>query len=250
MPTSSTVQCPSCGFQVQAADMNLETMSARCRVCQSIIGLRGFMAAPDASRDSLAGAEMQPDGTLAAAAPLPVPMPERLSISAEGGRLQIERRWMTWTAIFLVFFCVMWFGFLGFWYLMAFTTGSRAMMLFPLLHVALGLFIAYTTVAMFLNRTLITAADGRLTVRHGPLPWMGNRDVPTAGLEQLYCEQHVSRSRNGTTVTYSVRARGMDGKLVKLVTGLPERDQALFIEQEIERHLHIADRPVAGGIRR
>ncbi|HLL81650.1 MAG TPA: hypothetical protein VK420_03325, partial [Longimicrobium sp.] len=167
-----------------------------------------------------------------------------------GGALRIERRWYAWTAIFLAFFCVFWFGFLAVWYLIAFSTGAWLLMLFPLLHVAVGLFLAYFTVAMFVNTTEVVVADGVLTVRHGPVPWLGNRQIATGSLEQLYCEEHVSRTRNGTTITYSVRARGKDGRMVKLVSGLPERAQALYIEQEIERHLGIADRAVAGQVRR
>jgi hypothetical protein len=230
--------------------MNLSTMYARCRECQSLVDLEAAPDAAPAPRDSIAGAVLMPDGSLAPAPPLPVPLPERLAVHTAGGALHIERRWYAWTAIFLTAFCVMWFGILGFWYLMAFSAGMRAVMLFPLLHVAAGLFLAYYTVCTFVNTTEIVVANGVLTVRHGPLPWMGNREIPTEALEQLYCEEHVSRTRNGTTVTYSVRARGRDGRMVKLVTGLPERDQAMYIEQEIERHLGIADRPVRGQLRR
>ena len=231
MPTTRTIHCPSCDSPIPAADMELQTMSARCRVCQSLVDLRAEEAAP-------------------ATAPLPVPLPERITMSADGGELRIERRWFTWMAIFMAFFCVMWLGILGFFYAMAFASGNRQVLLFPLLHVAVGLGLAYWTAAMFVNRTDIVVSGGNLSIRHRPLPWFGSRDIPTSALEQLYCDQHVSRSRNGTTVTFSVRARGTDGKLIKLVTGLPERDQAFFIEQEIERHLGIADRPVASQMRR
>ena len=230
MPTSRAVQCPSCGFQLQAGDMNLETMAARCRVCQSLIDLR-------------------PEAAPAPVEPLPVPLPERVTVSSAGGELVIERRWFAWTAIFMVFFCVIWFGFLGFWYAIAFTTGLLALKLVPLLHVAVGLFLLYTTIATLLNRTRITVGRGSLTVRHGPVPWPGRRTLATETLEQLYCEEHVNRSRNGVNVTYSVRARGKDGRLVKLATGLPERDQALYIEQQIERHLGIVNRPVSSEVR-
>ncbi|HEX8671562.1 MAG TPA: hypothetical protein VF710_06725 [Longimicrobium sp.] len=250
MPTSRTLKCPTCGAQIQAADMNLSTMYARCGECQSLVNLEAAPSAAPASRDSTEGAVLMQDGSLAPAPPLPVPLPERLTVHTAGGGLRIERRWYAWTAIFLVFFCVVWFGFLAFWYLMAFTTGAWVLMLFPLLHVAVGLFLAYFTAALFVNTTEIVVADGVLTVRHGPLPWMGNRQIATDTLEQLYCEEHVSRGRNGTTITYSVRARGKDGRMVKLVTGLPERDQAMYIEQEVERHLGIADRHVSGQVRR
>jgi hypothetical protein len=229
MTTTRTIHCPSCRFQIQAGDMDLQTMSARCRVCQSLVDLRPAEAP---------------------AAPLPVPLPERITVSTDGGELRIERRWFTWVAIFTALFCVMWFGTLAFFYAIVFASGNLHLLLFPLLHVAVGLGLAYWTVAMFVNRTHIVVAGGKLSIRHRPLPWFGSRDIPTNALEQLYCDQHVSRTRNGTTITFSVRARGTDGKLVKLVSGLPDRDQAFFIEQEVERHLGIADRPVASQISR
>ncbi|HEX8394947.1 MAG TPA: hypothetical protein VF665_21555 [Longimicrobium sp.] len=254
MATSRPIQCPSCGFQIQAEDMNLQTMAARCRVCHVLVDLRpGADAQPlpaTGRRDSLNGAVLQENGTLAAALPLPVPLPPNLSVETVGGELRIERRWYAWTAFLMVFFCVMWFGFLAFWYAMAFAAGSRLMMLFPLIHVAAGLFIAYTAAAMFVNRTRIVAGRGRLTVQHGPLPWTGNRDISTSVLQQLYCNEQVNRGRNSTTITFDVMARTTEGRQLKLVTGLNDRDQALYIEQEIERHLKIVDQHVAGGIRR
>ena len=41
-----------------------------------------------------------------------------------------------------------------------------------------------------------------------------------------------------------------DGELVKLLAGLPEAEQALFIEQAIETRLHIDDVEVAGELPR
>lgn len=228
--------------------MNLQTMAARCRVCQTLVDLRPEAAT--GQTDSLGGAALHADGSQAPAQPLPVPLPPMLSVSTVGGELRIERRWYACTAMFLAVFCIMWFGFLAIWYTLAFAVGNVPLMLFPLLHVAVGLVIAYTTAAMFVNRTRIVAGRGHLTVNHGPLPWPGNRDVPTDQLQQLYCDEKHSRSRSGTTVAYSVLARSTDGRQISLVTGLSLRDQALFIEQEIERHLKITDQHVAGGIRR
>lgn len=245
MPSSRSVQCPSCGSRIPAEDMNLQTMAARCLVCQTLVDLR-----PEAATGGPDGASPQPGGPGAQAAILPVPLPPLLSVSTVGDELHIERRWYSCTTVFLTVFCIMWFGFLAIWYAMAFAVGNVVMMLFPLLHVAVGLVIAYTNATMYVNRTRIVAGRGHLTVRHGPLPWPGNRDLPTISLEQLYCEENISRSRNGTSVSYSVLARTTDGKQIKLVTGLSDRDQALYIEQEIERHLKIVDQHVAGGIRR
>ena len=200
--------CPSCGAELPAAD-------AECAAC------------PPQS---------------------PVRPPPRLAVSTEGGELRIEWRWLAWTAYLMAIVCAIWFVFLGAWYLLAATAGSRTLMVFALLHVAAGVVLIYATWAMFVNHTRITVAGGRLRVDLGPLPWPGNRDIPTASLQQLYCEEHVKVTRGGTTTTYSVRARITGGGGGELATGLTDRDQALHIEQEIERHLGIPDQPVASEV--
>jgi hypothetical protein len=181
----------------------------------------------------------------------PVPaihLPPRLLVTAEGGELRIEWRWLAWTAYLMAIVCAIWFVFLGAWFLLASAAGSRTLMMFALLHVAAGVVLIYATWAMFVNRTRIVVADGRLKVELGPLPWPGNRDIPTASLQQLYCEEHVQVTRAGTNTTYSMRARITGGGVVKLATGLTDRDQALHIEGEIERHLGIPDQPVASEV--
>ena len=50
-------------------------------------------------------------------------------------------------------------------------------------------------------------------------------------------------------MTYEVHLIDRNYKHAKLVTGLPSSEHALYLEQEIERFLHIADRPVRGEYR-
>jgi hypothetical protein len=66
---------------------------------------------------------------------------------------------------------------------------------------------------------------------------------------QIYCKEHISRGKNGTTTTYQVRAATHAGVQEKLVESLDSSDQALFLEQEIERFLNIKDAPVVGELR-
>lgn len=115
---------------------------------------------------------------------------------------------------------------------------------------AAGAFITYLTIAGFVNRTVFTVERDHLTVRHGPLPWRGNVDVPTTSLLQLFCTEQVSRSRNGTTTRYSVEGVLKDGRHLKVATALDAREQALFIEQTLEKHLGIQDRPVRSEMAR
>ncbi|HLQ46343.1 MAG TPA: hypothetical protein VK137_16485, partial [Planctomycetaceae bacterium] len=87
-------------------------------------------------------------------------------------------------------------------------------------------------------------------VRHGPVPWKGNLDLATDGIEQIYCQRKINRSRSddgdiSTSTRFEVHAVAGAQK-VKLLSGLQEADHALFVEQRLERFLGIEDRPVPG----
>lgn len=232
------VACPSCGTPLRAEDMSLDTMAGRCRACDALVDLRAVMPA------------LQPPAN-GSAEPIPVPLPAGIHVEERGRDLVIVRRWFSWVYLFLLFFCVMWNGMLLFFYGVLLAAGSPSMiMLFPILHVAAGVFITYFTIAGFVNRTTFTIERDHLTVRHGPLPWRGNVDVSTTSLEQLFCTEQVSRGRNGTTVRYGVDAVLRDGRHLKLATALDAREQALYIEQSMEKHLGIQDRRVRSEMAR
>ena len=89
-----------------------------------------------------------------------------------------------------------------------------------------------------------------LSIRHVPLPYLGNKTVEASDVKQVYSKERISRSRRGGSVTYEVHALTHSGRNLKLLSGLPNSEQALFIEQEIERFLRIQDVPVRGEIAR
>ncbi len=238
MPAYTDVACPSCGTTLRDENMSLQTLSGRCPTCDALVDLRG--AVPALGNAQAAGPE-----------PIPVPLPANVHVEPRGRDLVIVRRWFSWVYIFLAFFCVIWNGFLAFFYGIIISAGAGfPILLFPALHVAVGLFLTYMTLAGFVNRTTFTVERDHLTVRHGPLPWRGNVDVPTTSLLQLFCTEQVSRSRNGTTTRYSVEGVLRDGSHLKLATALDTREQALFIEQTLEKHLGIQDRRVRSEMAR
>jgi hypothetical protein len=121
---------------------------------------------------------------------------------------------------------------------------------FPLIHVAVGLTISYYVIAGWVNRTRVLVGSGRLTVRHSPLPWSGNTEIDASSLKQLYTQERVTHSRRGPSYsTFEVRAVTQNGRNTKLVGGLETSEQALSIEQEVEKRLGITDVPVAGEMR-
>jgi hypothetical protein len=181
--------------------------------------------------------------------PLEAPTPERIVVDHTPDGLVLSYRWFTWTYILLAVFALFWDGFLVFWYSVAFSQDAPwIMFVFPLLHVSVGVGLTYTALAGFYNKTIITVGMGNLTIRHTPLPWPGNRTVQASELVQLYSEERVTRSNNGTRITYQLSAISNQNKKIKLLNGLNSPDEVRFFEHQIEEQLGIQDRPVEGEL--
>ncbi|MCA9210143.1 MAG: hypothetical protein KDA55_17415, partial [Planctomycetales bacterium] len=117
-------------------------------------------------------------------------------------------------------------------------------------HVAVGVFLTYLTLSMFVNKTVIRVANGELSVRHGPLPWPGKRNLLAHEIQQLYVTEQMRRTKHGYRYTYHLNAKMAHGEVVKLLSNLDTPDQGLFIEQKLEHHLKIEDEAVAGEVTR
>ena len=139
-----------------------------------------------------------------------------------------------------------------FWYSELPLNAPLVAVLIPLIHVGVGVGITYYVAAGWLNRTHITADYQKISIRHGPLPWFGNKNIEAWDLKQLYAKEKISRShgRHGssTRTSYAVRAVTKSGRNIKLVGGLTTQEQAIFIEQKIEKYLGIKDASVPGEI--
>jgi hypothetical protein len=158
----------------------------------------------------------------------------------------------------MIGFCVVWDGFLIVWYTIGIGGlihgGECAgfmwgMLLFPLLHVAVGVGLTYAALCTFLNNTVIRVSDGELSVRHGPLLCTGNCNVLTAEIKQLFCTEKKTRGEDSIHRTYIVVALKHDDTKADVITGLDDLNQAWFIEQLLEEHLEITDQRVPEEIR-
>lgn len=239
MAESVIFKCPNCASPLRLEDWNTSTGIIKCSYCRAFSTMPGQRTEVHETPPAL---RARGD----------VPQPPGLTVEELATGLVISRRWFTLAVIFLVPFCLVWNGFLIFWYTMAFTTNAPLIMkLFPTLHLAVGAFLTYFTIATIFNVTRIRVGNGRIQIRHQPIPWMGNLDISTDELEQLYCKERIRSSKNGTRYTYEVWATLRDGKSRKIVSvGDMNQDQALFIEQRIERALGIADKPIPGELSR
>ncbi len=224
------LNCPYCGSQISVEHINLDRLIAKCAGCNAVFSFEGTIDAPGIQQPKR----------------LDVPMPNGIAVANNGYDLTIIRRWFSLKYIFLTFFCLIWDGFLLFWYSMALSQGVWIMALFATGHAAIGVFLTYTVIAGYFNRTTINVSRVALAVSHGPLPWPGRKQLDSAGIRQMYCKEQIHRGKNSTNYTYEVHVALNTGKDEKLVTGLENSEQALYLEQEIERFLGIKDQPVRG----
>jgi DNA-directed RNA polymerase subunit RPC12/RpoP len=242
--------CPACGGKTS---LRQETTAATCDYCGSQLILRpGFSPAGYSPPGYLPGgySPAQADSSCRPERP-PAPLPERLKVKDLPDGFLITRRWFTPAIIFMTLFAVVWDGFLLFWYGAVVSAGAPTLfVLFPLLHVAVGLGITYYVLCGYVNSTYIELSRGQLIIEHYPLPWPGNRRIPVAELDQLYTKEVIKRSKNGASTSYSVCVVDKSGRKIDLVTGLPDTESGLYIEQQVESHLRIADRPIAGELPR
>ena len=177
-------------------------------------------------------------------------LPEGIDLIDHFDSLEIVRRWFSFKTIPLTLFVLFWDGFLIFWYTQAIRASNTMMLVFPLIHVVIGAGLTYYVLASYINRTYIRVDQSYISITHAPLPAFGNKTVSASDVKQVYSKERVSRSRRGTSVTYEVHALTHSGRNTKLLGGLLNSEQALFIEQEIEKFLRIKDVPVRGEISR
>jgi hypothetical protein len=180
-----------------------------------------------------------------------VGLPEGLDVVHHGSHVEIVLKWFSWKIVAMTAFAILWDAFLVNWYVNLAPRAQDPMVFyFPLIHVAVGIGISYYVIAGWLNRTRVLVGNGRVTVRHSPMPWFGNADIEASSLKQLYTQERIRRSRNGPGyTTYEVRAVTQNGRNTKLIGGLETSEQAMSIEQEVEKRLSIRDVPVAGEMR-
>ncbi len=235
-----SLSCKVCGAPLHEDDFDHARKLASCRYCDALteIELKGGRL-----RRLPRHLRKRPE----------VPMPARFEVNRAGGTSNIRWRWMSGKVIILLIMLMVWGIFLAYAWLgvqvgiMTDTPGPGAA-LFPVVHALFGLGLLYATAMGLLNRTTIRAQRTGLHVHHGPLPWFGGGAVPP--IDQLYAKRRMRNTKEGAVYVYELHAVLKSGNQRKLVGGLTQDLQALWLEQELERHLGIEDRPIAGELPR
>lgn len=232
--------CEACGEPVATEDIYADRAVAKCRSCDTVFSFARSLPVDDGPGHDDRGE---------------VGRPERMSLEESDSEVVFSWSWFRLSHVFIGLFAVLWDAFILAWYSKLLTDGAPTnelhmnALMFPLVHVGVGIGVTYFAIACLLNRTEIRLTAEQLTVRHGPLPWLGNRELACEDLDQLYCVKRVRHSEHGHSTSYTLNALLHDGRKVSLVRGLPEIEEGAFLEEQIETRLGIPDRHVRGDIR-
>lgn len=225
------MNCKRCHQPIAREDQHPQLRMARCRRCHSVQDLSETAPSGDAERVGV--------GRPLLTQRPPVPLPSPFVVSHEGGAFKVRWPWRT-TGKLVVYG----FGLLTNLVLLAFFS-RRGFAPFLAVHAGVTLIFALTVLLHLVNSTELTLGSGQFELRHGPIPWFGNRRLSTAMFDQLYVREVMHTHKNGVSYTYELRALRRNGeKELRLVRGLREPDQALWLEQQLELRLGIVDRPV------
>jgi hypothetical protein len=105
----------------------------------------------------------------------------------------------------------------------------------------------YVAVCNIRNVATWRVEDGRLTVRHGPLPLKRGRSWAVADIDELLVREIEDKDSDGDPYTYfRLVLRTRDGREVSLVRKLESLEQGRALEQVLEERLRIGKRPAQG----
>jgi hypothetical protein len=222
------LHCSSCQAVIGPANIDTQRELATCTRCGRLMDLRQVSRAkaPAPASEETARPRARPR----------VQLPFGMSMTTLADRLVIRRRWLRQKHWFLL--CII--GSAGAYVAYLWTT------LEPSVWLVLGtLFVLswnYNLAAMFVNSTVISAAGNGVSVQHGPLPspFARNAAATKSQIEQLYSGTHGA--------AFAVQAKLKSGEPLRLVAPLVTAEQAIFVEQTLERVLGLVDFAVEGEL--
>jgi predicted RNA-binding Zn-ribbon protein involved in translation (DUF1610 family) len=229
------MSCPSCGAAIHVPD---KIERYQCEYC----GTTHFIRDASAKRQAQAAAPLRAKWLA----------PDKVRMTRDNEGSHIRFRWFSLRHIPMAIFCLFWDGFLIFWYSMVTSMGAPLVFaLFPILHLMVGIAITYSTLAGFVNRTNIDLSRTELSVWFEPLLWFGEKTLKVGEIKQIYCKEKIVHGKNGTvTHRYSLNVLTSALRQVELLRDLDSPDLAMFLEQQLEEWMLIADQPIAGEMRK
>lgn len=238
------IKCVGCAREIPAEDVHLDRVLAKCVGCHAVFDFSDQVGKSGAVPSEEKGKRDRGE----------IPMPRNLVVNEGMQSLDIVRKWARGPAFFLLFFSGFWNSIVSV-FVVAAASGSMKdesgapagcfIWVFLTPFILVGATTAYVALALLLNKTTIQVEGNELRIRNGPLRWPGSKTLDASRISQLYCTEYVAYQQNKQPVyRFKVHAMMLDGSRVDLIPGCEDAGQALYLEQLLERHLGIQDRPV------
>lgn len=187
--------------------------------------------------------------------------PDKMLVDFNEKGMVITWSWFGWFLIPLLLFTLIWNGVLWSVFVPAILEGGFSdfpivvfpfFLLVPGIHFLVGFGLLYACLMMLFNKTRVIISEHKIITQTKPIPvWNGYKEFYADEIEQIYVKQNTTRSKNGTSYTYDVFVLKYGAeKPEALLHTLDNALYALFLEQEIESYLGIADRHVGGEYKR
>lgn len=215
------VCCPSCEEEVSADHLNLQNMVAKCGSCHVIFSIEEEL------EDLKVKKEMKQE----------IIRPEGIDLFYYKDDLDItiQQHIQGVDAFGLAMFPIL----ACFFILIYFAKGMP--IIFPIVSTLGAAYFIYRALNYSGNKTYIDVSDKFLSIKSRPKNFKKDKTYAVNEIDQLYLKHAVDGS--GYYSIYMI-INGMEGqKHIKLLT-LNTLSKAKYLEQEIERYLHIEDRKV------
>ncbi len=234
MSNAIQINCIECKTPIHADDINLDHYIAKCQKCHTVFDFKKQLDEAPKKRTEVA-------------------MPENVEVLQLRNELDISFTW--WVPhkkpAFLIFFTLFWNSIVSIFVVVALVTGEWLMLAGISIHLTIGLGLVYYLLCKYFNKTTFRVTRNYLTTEHSPfpVPFYGAKDVEVSEIDQLYSKEYVAATQNNRPIhAYAVYLITKSGKEVKVLKGLDTPQQALYIEQEVEKFLGLIDRRVKGEL--
>jgi len=113
-----------------------------------------------------------------------------------------------------------------------------------------ALVLFYFSLAGFLNKTIITANQDFLTIRHTPVKWKGNNTFAAKNIEQLFVEKHLHPGSAKTQSYWTfklillLKNKEENKKEKTILSSVGDLKVNVYIESQIEKFYKITNRVV------
>ena len=156
-----------------------------------------------------------------------------------------------------IFYCLVFNGFL-----IVFIFLDSVFSFSTVLYLIFVLWMDHRVFAYLFNTTTITIGCDEIKVRHAPVPAFGEKTIARAGIQQVYSKKtiispgwYALQYHPYWLNSYPYKTCGVNvivngGGDIKLIGGFCRKEDALFIEQQIEKYLGISNAPVPGELPR